>query len=151
MGYISDLRKYVGHRPIIHAAASVIVEDKDGRILMQRRTDNGMWGYAGGAVELFEDTRDTARRELLEETGLTALSLELFDVFSGERLRYVYPNGDEVSTIDILYICREWTGEPVCQPEEVSELRWFDIDELPPLSPPIRLPMEHYIRYRKGE
>ena len=137
--------------PLIHAAASVIVERADGRILMQKRTDNGYWGYAGGAVELFEDTCDTAKRELFEETGLTAVSLELFGVFSGEALHYIYPNGDEVSTIDILYICREWTGEPVCQPEEVSELEWFDIDDLPPLSPPIRLPMEKYIKYRKGE
>lgn len=151
MGYISDLRKYVGHAPLIHAAASVIVEREDGRILLQKRTDNGMWGYAGGAVELFESVEDTARRELFEETGLTALSLELFGIFSGEEQHYIYPNGDEVCTIDIVYICREWSGELKPQASEVSELRFVDISDMPVLSPPIRYPMKKYTEYRNGE
>ena len=54
MGYVSEIRKYVGHRPIIHAAASVIVENSRGQILLQKRADNGTWSYCGGAVELFE-------------------------------------------------------------------------------------------------
>ncbi len=151
MGYISEIRKLVGHAPVIHAAASVIVEREDGKILLHKRTDNGMWNYAGGAVELFEKVEDTAKRELFEETGLTALSLELFGVFSGEELHYIYPNGDEVSTIDIVYICRKWSGELRPQAEEVSDMGFFGIDELPPLSPPIRLPMKKYIEYRNGE
>ena len=50
MGYVSEIRKYVGHRPIIHAAASVIVENSRGQILLQKRADNGTWSYCGGAV-----------------------------------------------------------------------------------------------------
>ena len=52
--YILDLRKIVGHRPLLQAGASVIVEDKDGRILLQLRYDNKCWGYHGGSVELDE-------------------------------------------------------------------------------------------------
>ncbi|MBP0954766.1 MAG: NUDIX hydrolase [Oscillospiraceae bacterium] len=144
MGYISSLREKVGHDPIIHAAASVIVENEKGQILLQKRTDNGTWSYAGGAVELFERTEDTAKRELFEETGLIADELTLFGVFSGEELHYTYPNGDEVSTIDILYICRKYHGELRADGDEVSELRFFDIQELPELSPPVRMPMEEY-------
>ena len=144
MGYISSLREMVGHDPIIHAAASVIVENEKGQILLQKRTDNGTWSYAGGAVELFERTEDTAKRELFEETGLIADELTLFGVFSGEELHYTYPNGDEVSTIDILYICRKYHGELRADGDEVSELRFFDIWELPELSPPVRMPMEEY-------
>lgn len=150
MGYVSDMRKYVGHSPIMHPAASVIVEDERGRILLQKRTDNGCWGYCGGAVELFEKTEDAAKRELFEETGLTALSLELFGVFSGEELHYIYPNGDEVSTIDILYICRKYSGELKCQPEEVERLEFFDIDRIPEnISPPIKMPLKKYLEYRR--
>ena len=63
MGYISDIRKYVGHMPVMHPTASIIVENENGQILMQKRVDNGTWGYCGGAVELFENTEDTARRD----------------------------------------------------------------------------------------
>lgn len=149
MGYVSEIRKYVGHRPIIHPAASVIVEDTQGRILMQRRTDNGTWSYCGGAVELFERVEDAAARELFEETGLTAGELSLFGVFSGENLHYTYPNGDEVSTIDIVFICRSYSGKLRAQPGEVEELKFFSIDELPEnICPPIAEPLKKYIEYR---
>lgn len=152
MGYVSELRKYVGHKPILHPAASVIAEDGNGRILLQKRADNGMWSYCGGAVELFESVEEAAARELLEETGLTAHGLELFGVFSGKEQHYIYPNGDEVCTIDIVYICRSFSGELRCQPEEVTELKFTDIDRLPEnISPPVAEPLKKYIEYRKGK
>ena len=57
-GYIMELRKLVGHRPLLQVGASVIVEDVQGRILLQQRSDNGCWGYAGGSVELDEVVED---------------------------------------------------------------------------------------------
>ena len=104
--YIMDLRKIVGHRPLLQVGASVIVEDKEGRILLQLRSDNHCWGYAGGSVELDEDVEEAAKRELFEETGLVAKELTLFGVFSGKDTHYVYPNGDEVSNVDIVYMQR---------------------------------------------
>lgn len=82
--YIMDLRKIVGHRPLLQVGASVIVEDEKGRILLQKRSDNHYWGYAGGSIELDENVEDAAKRELFEETGLTAERLELFGIFSGK-------------------------------------------------------------------
>ena len=137
--YIMDLRKIVGHRPLLQVGASVIVEDAHGRILLQLRSDNHCWGYAGGSVELDEPVEDAAKRELLEETGLVAEELELFGVFSGEDCHYVYPNGDEVSNVDIVYLCREYTGTLRCQTGEVDDLRFFSIIEIPEnISPPVR-------------
>ena len=91
--YILDLRKTVGHRPLLQVGASVIVVDSEGRILLQKRRDNGLWGYAGGSVELDEEVEKAAMRELFEETGLVVNELELFGVFSGKNLHYTYPNG----------------------------------------------------------
>ena len=59
--YIMDLRKIVGHRPLLQVGASVIVEDAQGRILLQLRKDNYLWGYAGGSVELDEVVEEAAR------------------------------------------------------------------------------------------
>ena len=134
-----DMRKIVGHRCILQVGASVILEDKQGRVLLQKRADNHMWGYAGGSVELDEKVEDAAKRELYEETGLIANSLELFGVFSGKELHYIYPNGDEVSNIDVVYICRDYCGELKRQEDEVVELKFFDYANLPEkLSPPIK-------------
>ena len=140
--YIMDLRKIVGHRPLLQVGASMIVENEKGEILLQKRTDNHCWGYPGGSVELDEVVEDAARRELFEETGLIAGDLMLFGVFSGPETHYIYPNGDEVSNVDIVYICRHTEGTLKCQEEEVEELRYFPADSLPEnLSPPIRVPL----------
>ena len=38
--YILELRKIVGHRPLLQVGASVIVENDHGEVLLQRRADN---------------------------------------------------------------------------------------------------------------
>lgn len=140
--YIMELRKLVGHRPLLQVGASVIVENDSGEVLLQKRSDNHCWCYAGGSVELDEVVEDAARRELFEETGLIARELVLFGVFSGPDTHYIYPNGDEVSNVDIVYLCRKYEGCLIAQEDEVEELRFFPADALPEnLSPPIRRPL----------
>ncbi|QAT39872.1 NUDIX hydrolase [Clostridium sp. JN-9] len=147
--YIMDLRSIVGHRTLLQVGVSVIVEDNKGRILLQKRGDNHCWGYAGGSVELDKKVEDAAKRELFEETGLTANSLELFGVFSGEDTHYIYPNGDEVSNVDIVFICKDYYGELIRQEDEVEQLKFFDIEELPKqISPPIKIALNKLIEKR---
>ena len=149
-GYIMDLRKIVGHRPLLQVGASVIVEARDGRILLQQRSDNLCWGYAGGSVELDEVVEDAAKRELFEETGLIAKDLTLFGVFSGIETHYIYPNGDEVSNVDIVFICKDYEGELKCQAGEVEDLHFFEIDSIPEnISCQIAMPLNKYIEYRR--
>lgn len=144
--YIMDLRKIVGHRPLLQVGASIIVENELGQILLQKRADNHCWGYAGGSVELDEVVEDAARRELFEETGLIAGEMRLFGVFSGPDTHYVYPNGDEVSNVDIVFLCKAYSGSLKCQEEEVEELRFFFPQEVPEnLSPPICRPLRQWV------
>ncbi len=149
--YIMGLRKLVGHIPLLQLGASVIIEDRDGRILLQKRKDNGCWCTQGGSVELDEVVEDAARRELYEETGLVAGKMELFGVFSGKEMHYVYPNGDEVSNVDIVFLCRNYSGELKVQESELSELRFFKASELPEnISPPIIPVLEKWAMTKRG-
>ncbi len=149
--YIMDLRKIVGHRTLLQVGASVIVEDERGRILLELRTDNHCWGYPGGSVDIDEVVEDAARRELFEETGLTADSLELFGVFSGKELHYVYPNGDEVSNVDVVFLCKSFSGEVKLQEEEVERLEFFALEDIPDnLSPPIQKPVMEWVKKMTG-
>ena len=131
MGYIANIRKKIGHDPLVIVGASVILINEKGQVLLQRRADNGLWGYHGGCAELFERVEDTARRELLEETGLTAGPMTLLGVFSGPEMDYTYPNGDRVSVTDCVFLCQSYSGEMRRQEDEVRELRWFYPDALP--------------------
>lgn len=138
MGYIMDLRKLVGTRPLIMTGACVMVLNRDS-LLLVKRTDNGTWGLPGGSMEPGESLEKTAIRELYEEAGITARDLKLFDVFSGPELYYKYPNGDEVYNVVVVYTCNQAEGELVAGDDEVSELKYFDLDQLPAsINPPDR-------------
>jgi 8-oxo-dGTP pyrophosphatase MutT (NUDIX family) len=54
---------------------------------------------------------EVAMRELFEETGLEARSLELFHIFSGKELYYKYPHGDEVYNVVCAYVCNDFAGD----------------------------------------
>ncbi len=148
-GYIAEMRKLVGHRTILQCAASILCVDAQGRFLLGKRTDNHLWGYSGGSVEIDEPVEECAKRELWEEMGLTADRMEFFCVNSGPETHYIYPNGDEVSNVEIVYLCREYHGEPRPQPSEMEELRFFRPDEIrmEEISPPIRPVMERFLRF----
>ncbi len=149
--YIMDLRKIVGHRTLIQCGVGVICVNERGELLLGRRADNHMWGYSGGSVEIDEKVEDSARRELYEEMGLVAEELEFFCVNSGPEVHYIYPNGDEVSNIEIVYLCRRYNGEPKPQDGEMEELRFFAAEDikLDEISPPIRAAVKKYITENK--
>ena len=133
MSYISELRKYVGHQPIINIGATVIVMNEKNEILLNLRSDTGTWGIIGGGMELGESLEQTAARELYEETGLQAERFELLDVLSGEELYFRYPNGDETYTVIVLYKAVGILGRLNINDDESRDLKFFSFDYLPKL------------------
>jgi ADP-ribose pyrophosphatase YjhB (NUDIX family) len=146
MDYIQQLRQFIGHRPILMLGAVTLVLDQEHRLLMMKRTDSGLWGIPGGAVELGEVIEDAARRETREETNLEVLEMSLFGVFSGPELYYVYPNGDEVYNVSIVYLSHDWRGE-IRMNDEHSEWAWLAPNEIPEdISPPIKTILDQFKR-----
>jgi len=137
LGYIMDLRQIVGTRLLIMTGACVIIIDKQDRILLQLRADNGLWGLPGGSLEPGESMEEVAKRELFEETGLIAGEINLLDVFSGKDLYYQYPHGDEVYNVVVAYTCREYQGNISRDEKEVKDIKFFKIQDIPSeISPP---------------
>ena len=147
--YSKEMRVLVGNKRLLTVGSTVIIH-KDGKILMQKRADDGTWDNHGGCVELGEKVEDAARRELTEETGLVANHMDLLGVYSGEELFHTYPNGDEVGFVIIYWVCDDYSGELKPQADEVMELKWFDIDDMPSnLTNSAIKPMEEFVeKYR---
>ena len=126
-----DLRKIVGHRTLLMPCAGAIIGDGKGNVLLQLRKDDNTWATHGGSVELDERVEDAMIREVKEEIGLTILEYTLLNIYSGPEYHNVYPNGDEVSCIDIVYYSHNYKGEIILQEGEVLEVKWFNKENLP--------------------
>ena len=131
VGYIREMRKYVGHAPILTCACGVIIENDKGEILLQKRKDNGCWAIIGGAMEMGETFEETIRRETMEESGLSLGRLDVFQLYSGKDRIIEYPNGDICFGPGIVFITREYEGVMINDPDEVVEHRFFKKTELP--------------------
>ena len=90
-----------------------------------REPERGRWDALGGFVREDEQLLDALRRELAEETGC---EVEPLDYLGGFADRYGEAGG---ATLNLYWTARIVSGEP--RPaDDVAELRWFALEELPP-------------------
>ena len=129
MDYIHELRQITGPRKLILNCAGALIL-RDGKILFQRRTDNGKWGLIGGLVEMNETYAEAALREIREETGLEVRLDSFLGIFHNHDM--VWSNGDAAHVISAIYTASIVSGEPRID-EESYELRFFAPEEIPEL------------------
>ena len=130
MNYINEIRKKVGHDPIFAPAAGCIII-KDNQILLQRRIDDNTWAMHGGYLNLGETFLEAMHRKVYAEIGINPINPKLLTICSGKSIHDIYPNGDEVFGVLAIYLATDFEGGLTPDPDEVAELKWFDIDDLP--------------------
>ncbi len=110
--------------------ACAVCVDEDGRILLARRAGGvfaGYWDLPGGFLDEDEHPLETVRRELREETGLEVEPVD----FLGFWMDRYSEDESGPSTLNLYWTARVVAGEPEAA-DDVSELRWFAPDEIPP-------------------
>jgi len=113
-----------------------IVVINDGKILLGKRKGahgSGEWSFAGGHLEFGETVEECAFRELLEETGLKALSMQM-----GPWVNDIIEESKHYVTLFV--IVDQFEGElQLLEPDKCEGWEWFDGSSLPsPLFTPIR-------------
>jgi 8-oxo-dGTP pyrophosphatase MutT (NUDIX family) len=131
--YLRSVRERVGHDLLLLPAVSVLVWDDDGRLLLMRSTETGRWQTIGGVVDPDESPWDAARREALEESGLTVHLDRVRACLGGPGYRVHYPNGDLCSYVCTVFDASIVDGDLTTDDDEVAELRWLEPGEIPEL------------------
>jgi 8-oxo-dGTP pyrophosphatase MutT (NUDIX family) len=120
-------------------AASAIVVDDSGRILLQRRRDNGMWALPGGAMNIGESLPECAVRETREETGFDVEIVGIVGTYTNPRHVFAYDDGEVRQEFSVCFLAHPVAGQ-LAVSEESTDVRWFqpgEVDALP-MVPSIR-------------
>lgn len=124
---------------------------KDGKVLLGKRglyngkpiTEHGKWGLIGGYLERDETLVEGMQREIKEETGLSVHDVQLLLIDDNPHQR-----GEDRQNIDFVYAAKTSSDEASGN-EEITEFKWFKLDELPP-SREIAFDHERYLNlYRQ--
>lgn len=146
--YLGRLRSLVGDRLLLVPGTRVVVENARGEILLQKRSDFGLWGLPGGTAEEGEDLEVSAIREVLEETGLVVSRLQPFGFACDPAIETVtYPNGDRCQNFSMNFCTRHFEGVPSPADTESTECTWFSSEDLPDLLPNMRQSILSYGRF----
>jgi ADP-ribose pyrophosphatase YjhB (NUDIX family) len=146
--YLRKLRSQIGHDAVFMGGVIVVVINDAGEILLQRRSDNGLWGLPGGIMDPGEEPGPAAAREVTEETGIESIPERIIAVYGGADCLVPYPNGDLVQFVDFIMACRPVGGLLAVSDDESLEVGYFGVDQLSALA---RNDRSHIVRALKNE
>jgi ADP-ribose pyrophosphatase YjhB (NUDIX family) len=129
--------------------ASAIVTDGQGRILLQRRSDNARWALPGGVMDIGESIGQAIVREVREETGFEVTPEDIVGVYSDPGHVFAYDDGEVRQQFSVCFVCKTVGGELQVS-KESSEVAFFSPEEIEGLDmhESIRLRIQHYLERR---
>lgn len=130
-------------------AASAVVTDEEGRILLQRRTDNDLWALPGGGMGMTDSLPGTAVRETKEETGLDVEITGLVGTYTDPRHVIAYSDGEVRRQFNVCFTARV-VGGKLAISNESKELRFVSPEEIDslPIHHTQRLRLTHFLQQR---
>ncbi|MFF8016425.1 NUDIX domain-containing protein [Streptomyces sp. NPDC007929] len=132
-------------------AASAVVTDDQGRILLQRRKDNDLWALPGGGMDMSDSLPGTAVREVKEETGFDVEITGLVGTYTDPRHVIAYSDGEVRRQFNVCFEARI-TGGTLTVSDESSDVRFVRTDEVTslPMHHTQRLRIQHYLENRSA-
>ena len=110
-------------------SCGIVLFNSDEFLLIQNPTksngDEGHWDFPKGHVEGNETELETAKRELIEETGI--VNFRLFDGFR-HRIEYNFQKGNEMVPKEVIFFLAESNTKEVELSSEHQNFVWLNKD-----------------------
>jgi ADP-ribose pyrophosphatase YjhB (NUDIX family) len=104
---------------------------REGRILMVRESNDGLWTLPGGWADVNYSPFEIAAKEVSEEAGIEVKPQRLLAVF--DKMKHSHPP-DLYHVYKLFILCAD-SGQTVRPGMETTNADWFRRDKIPPLSP----------------
>lgn len=137
--YVRSLRQKVGSELLMLPCVMGLVQNQAGELLLIQHSDSAKWGVPAGLIDPGETPAEAIRREVREETGLKIEPERLIGVLGGQAYRHIYPNGDVVEPLAVVFACRILGGQlqqQVGSESDIQSLKFFTQAQLPDLNLP---------------
>lgn len=116
----------------LKAGVAVIIFNEEKQVLLQKRSDLGLWGIPSGHIEIGETVSEAAIREVKEETNLDIRIKKLIGVYSDPDSQvFAYPSGQVVHFITTCFLAEITGGDLRCNSSESLEIKFFESQNLP--------------------
>ena len=129
--FMATIRQKIGTDLLMMPGVCGVIINDSGQVLLGRRSDNGLWGLPGGAMEPGEQPAETLIREVYEECNLRVRPETLIGAYGGDDYYHTYPGGNQVYYIGFMFRCSILSGDLKEDGTETLELIWFDPSALP--------------------
>ncbi|MGD9964127.1 MAG: NUDIX domain-containing protein [Candidatus Izemoplasmatales bacterium] len=129
--YIKKMRQLVGNEYLMLNATAVVIVNENNEVLLQKRTDNNLWGLPGGLLELRESISLGALREVKEETNLDVKLTKFIGIFNNPFMRWREHDCAQVTSF--AFLAEIIGGELKVNDHESTELAYFSYEMLPSL------------------
>lgn len=131
-------------------AVTAIVTNDHGQLLIQKRTDNELWGLPGGAMNIGESIGQAVVREVREETALNVEPTGVVGIYSDPGHIIAYANGEVRQEFSICFTARIIGGQLAVGDNESTEVRFVDPSELAqlPMGKSTRVRIQHFLERR---
>ncbi|MFY1653823.1 NUDIX domain-containing protein [Solwaraspora sp. WMMB762] len=129
--YLGQLRALAGDRTLMFVGARCVVRDADDRVLLIRRSDNGLWALPAGAMELGESIAGCAAREVYEETGLRAAGVTPFAMHTGADYTFTNMFDDTYQLFVVCFRVDGFAGDLLTVTDETTDAGFFAHAEMP--------------------
>ncbi|MDP1719308.1 MAG: NUDIX domain-containing protein [bacterium] len=126
-------------------ATALIVKGK--KVLLAKRSEEpfkGWWDLIGGYMSEKETPEETLKREIKEELSVDCAKMDLLGFFPG----YAEWKGQENPILSIAYLV-ELASEDFKINNELSELRWFSVEDLPEVAFDSNIKIINYAKARR--
>jgi ADP-ribose pyrophosphatase YjhB (NUDIX family) len=104
---------------------------QDDRILLVRETADGLWSLPGGWADCYASPSENVVREIREESGYETIARRILALYDRSRHNDALPTPFYVYKLFVL--CELIGGSPTGS-IETSDVGFFDLNDLPPLS-----------------